>query len=681
MTPSWLKTARIFALEAWWPPFWPKVEVDWDRVQRTMQRLELDTLQVNALTKWATCPLPAPAYLPDRGERDLVAEGRAFARRHGYRWILYCPLGTVMPVSVHASRRFAGVYQPTFPTASAANQVAHVELWPAKTRKFPSLFIFGGEPCLPWCPLAMRSWYDQFVDELVQRYGDFDAGWIDGLDFLADACDNPCQCPTCRREHRAATGETWPVIRRWDDPRLPAIQARRRRLVLALVRRTVQAMSRGRTVPLVANAAQPRLPALFPEMFAEARDGGLFEHAPDTTDLVLKTSEAARLVGAALVYPDCYDPWPRRVTSGWEVETKGLTILGAGGTPYLAQPGKYYYDDSNDEPARHIFALMRQHRELFQQQQPVAAVGVVSLRAMMSPAAMEFHVDGSRGWTQCLMDGHVPCGAFPWHQLDDTAALQCHQVLVLSSLEALTKWQARQLLRFVRAGGAVWIEGGCGSAATFDLHRPRRTPAAQRRWAEYSGYAAGDDELRCYDVYASWRKNLHGMSRPVGEIHPAHLGELVPGRSWQVIADAVVHDGGPALSPGGAAVGEGTAGLERDAVGQSVSRPARGAIGAVDARRVGMVADTAATGHYDGFAAIAFGRKPRGGWVVVVLDQPWRGWAGTPPQMVGDDEGRRCAAGSRHGGVQRVQWATGGIIVWCCARPDHRQARNVAWRV
>lgn len=549
MTASWLKTARIFALEAWWPPFWPKVEVDWDRVRRTMERLDLDTLQVNALTKWATCPAPAPAYLPNRGQRDLVAEGREFARRHGYRWILYCPLGTVMPVSVHAAHRFAGTYRPMFPSASAAAQVAHADLWPAQSRALPSLFIFGGEVCLPWCPLAMRSWYDRFVDELVQRYGDFDAGWVDGLDFLADACDNPCQCPTCRREHRAATGSAWPAIRRADDPRLPAIQQRRRQQVLALVRRTVQAMSRGRTVPVVANAAQPRLPAVFPELFAEARDGALFEHAPDQVDLALKTTEAARLVGAALVYPDCYDPWPRRVTSGWEVETKGLTILGAGGTPYLAQPGKYYYDDSNDEPARRVFALMREQRELLHQQQPFAPVGIVSLRALLPAPALEFHVDGARGWTQCALDHHLPWGAFPWHKLSDLTELQRHRALIVSNLSQLTAAQARALLQFVRAGGGLWIEGECGAAREFDLHRPRWTEAQRRRRAEYSGYGAGDDELRCYDVYARWRPGARGLPRPTGAVHPAHLCELVPGRNWQVVADATVVDGGPSLLP------------------------------------------------------------------------------------------------------------------------------------
>jgi len=71
---NWLRTARIFAFESWWPPFWPHLEVDWDKALWTMQRLHLDTLQANALTKWAFYPTDLVRRHPELGDHDMLQE-------------------------------------------------------------------------------------------------------------------------------------------------------------------------------------------------------------------------------------------------------------------------------------------------------------------------------------------------------------------------------------------------------------------------------------------------------------------------------------------------------------------------------------------------------------------------------------------------------------------------------
>ena len=78
---AWLRTSRIFALESWWPPFWPHLEVDWDKALSTMRRLHLDTLQANALTKWACYPTDLVQRHPELCARDLLQEAQEFCAR------------------------------------------------------------------------------------------------------------------------------------------------------------------------------------------------------------------------------------------------------------------------------------------------------------------------------------------------------------------------------------------------------------------------------------------------------------------------------------------------------------------------------------------------------------------------------------------------------------------------
>lgn len=117
---NWLRTARIFAFESWWPPFWPHLEVDWHKSLWTMRRLHLDTLQANALMKWACYPTDtgkplAPAIAvkwigEGRVIFSSVAWGRQYLERHdpslgGWMRDMIAWLGhSPVPVQVDGSR-------------------------------------------------------------------------------------------------------------------------------------------------------------------------------------------------------------------------------------------------------------------------------------------------------------------------------------------------------------------------------------------------------------------------------------------------------------------------------------------------------------------------------------------------------------------------------------------------
>lgn len=80
-----------------------------------MKRLHLDTLQANALTKWAFYPTDLIAKHPELGARDLLWESEDFCERHGFRMILYTLFGHAMPISTQLSKKYgATLFEPVF---------------------------------------------------------------------------------------------------------------------------------------------------------------------------------------------------------------------------------------------------------------------------------------------------------------------------------------------------------------------------------------------------------------------------------------------------------------------------------------------------------------------------------------------------------------------------------------
>jgi hypothetical protein len=565
---NWLRNARIFAFEAWWPPFWPHLEIDWDKVLWTMNRLHLNTLQVNGLTKWAIYPTNLVQRHPELGNRDILQEAQDFCEEYGFRWIVYSLFGHPMPISTQLSKGALALFSPMLPDYDIQRDPGHLDTVPEEFQDYTTSWHFGGERYVFHCPFAAESWLLDIVGEMADRYN-YDAAWLDGSVSSAGWVNHPfwnvCKCPTCQEAYLEDFKRPMPIIKNLTDPRL--IQLRRwvMKRFDRLLNKVAYCFTKGRKVPLIGNMAAYQLDTIFfyPPIVKNL-NGGLLEHVADQIELVRKISQARQLMETSIFYLDCYDPWPRMVTSGWEVENKGLTILAYGGTPYLSQPGKYYYDDSNDEPAKRIFTFME--KDFLSRQERYAYCVIPSfpspsfLLPQAPPDAMSFHFSSARGWFSSMLDNHLPVSDLPFYLLEDKDRLNKYPVLVLPDVELMSDKALRNLYEFIQDGGGVYLSynparmdenlkrrDGNFLENLFDLHEQSlsREQLLRRHTFERNRYD------QTYDVYLKVDETFQGdFPVPSKKIHPSHFGHTLPGSSWSIVTNLMPTDEDKPLAPG-----------------------------------------------------------------------------------------------------------------------------------
>ena len=92
---DWLNTARIFLIDAYQPPFAPKLEFDAEKLAQTMQSMHVNVVRMSTMGKYATIQGIRFSTHPDQGKRDLLAEMIAAAKPRGIKVIPY--ISRVLP--------------------------------------------------------------------------------------------------------------------------------------------------------------------------------------------------------------------------------------------------------------------------------------------------------------------------------------------------------------------------------------------------------------------------------------------------------------------------------------------------------------------------------------------------------------------------------------------------------
>src|SRR5437762_8729538 len=90
---EWLNTSRIFLVDAYQPPFAPKLEFDAEKLAQTMQDMHANVVRMSSMGKYATVQGVRFSTHPDQGNRDLLAEMIAAAKPRGIRVIPYISTG------------------------------------------------------------------------------------------------------------------------------------------------------------------------------------------------------------------------------------------------------------------------------------------------------------------------------------------------------------------------------------------------------------------------------------------------------------------------------------------------------------------------------------------------------------------------------------------------------------
>jgi hypothetical protein len=226
-------------------------------------------------------------------------------------------------------------------------------------------------------------------------------------------------------------------------------------------------------------------------------------------------------------------------------------------------PGKYYYDDSNDEPAERIFAFMEREKPLLSQQRRYAYACVPSLPIYAPAESITFQRSCARGWISGLLDTHVPLTDLPSVMLEDGDRIAQYPVLVLADLELLSEEALKAIHAYVENGGGVYISGD-PARLDEDIHETAGTlvrDTLDLEWQPLLGMEPEDQWRRCrfelgaplnqtYDVYLKVDETYQGdFPVPRKRVFPTHFGQTSPGDSWTVVANLVPTDDDKPLFP------------------------------------------------------------------------------------------------------------------------------------
>jgi hypothetical protein len=122
---EWLNTARIFLVDAYYPPFAPKLEFDAEKLAQTMQDMHVNVVRMSTMGKYATIQGIRYSTHPDQGNRDLLSEMIAACKPRGIRVIPYISTGHKLAWST-VTKNYPDYAQRTKPGGGPARDHMYV---------------------------------------------------------------------------------------------------------------------------------------------------------------------------------------------------------------------------------------------------------------------------------------------------------------------------------------------------------------------------------------------------------------------------------------------------------------------------------------------------------------------------------------------------------------------------
>ncbi|MCK4965549.1 hypothetical protein KAS50_00880, partial [bacterium] len=98
---DWINHARIFILDAYTYPFFPRIEFDAEKMAETMVDMHANTIRI-ATSGSCNWLIPGTEFTtaPDLGDRDILAECVAACKPRGIRVVPYLRTGGSIPTEI-----------------------------------------------------------------------------------------------------------------------------------------------------------------------------------------------------------------------------------------------------------------------------------------------------------------------------------------------------------------------------------------------------------------------------------------------------------------------------------------------------------------------------------------------------------------------------------------------------
>ena len=545
---NWIQTARVFLIDAYQPPFAPKLEYDAEALARTMVEMHANTVRISTMGKYATIQGVRFSTHPDLGSRDVLSETIAACKPRGIRTVAYISTGHKLAWSM-VTKDYPEYAQRVRPGGGPDRQ---------------HMYVGEDHGTVCWNTPYRKAYLD-LVEHVVRDYA------VDGVyfdtwrPFYFWPGLKVCYCDGCRNGFQQASGKAIPWHEREGDYTREdhEVIAEYHRWyheqlmdVLEEVRRVVKAH---KDIPLIYNVNNADNMENEDPRILRAMDAFLYERGHS----LLERAEGVSLARAAGLgvwpYVGVYNNWPRVIPNGLDYQQEIFATAAFGGAPIIAQPYGYVTQTENRRWVSFPFAVLKDHERELEGAENVPYVAVV--QATRNPPG---HAQTGWFWSAdvrsstlgafaaCLY-GHVQVSSIPQSVLDEPAKMARYRVLYLADIPQLTPRRRENLERFVERGGGLLACYGTSlyGAAGECLERFELEPLLRVRPAHPQGELA--DILKSYrcmtggpnDLYLTPHAAVAGPLVPLGYLEPV---EVLDGGSTMM--DIVTGDGRRAILPG-----------------------------------------------------------------------------------------------------------------------------------
>ncbi len=344
---NWLKTARVFLIDAYQPPFAPELEYNAEKLAETMIDMHANVLRFGTMGKYATIQGVRFSTHPDQGDRDLLKETIAACKSKNIKVVPYISTGHKLAWSMITNDYPEYAHRPS------------PEGLPHKLQ----MMIGEDHATVCWMTPYKEAFFD-LVEHVVRDY-EIDAIYFDAwrpLYFWQGK--RTCYCDGCRIGFRKATGFEIPYQMNTEDysnNQVNIIDQYHQwyfEEFIKIVQQTRSLIKSYKDIPLISNIGNPVNMANEDPRIIEAMDAFLYERGQS----LLERAEGVSLAKATSLdvwpYIGVYNNWQRVAYNGLNFQQQILTNMMFGGGSIIAQPYAYVSHQENRHFVRDAFGII-----------------------------------------------------------------------------------------------------------------------------------------------------------------------------------------------------------------------------------------------------------------------------------------------------------------------------------
>jgi hypothetical protein len=548
---AWLNTARIFLIDAYQPPFAPKLEFDAEKLAQTMQSMHVNVVRMSTMGKYATIQGIRFSTHPDQGKRDLLAEMIAAAKPRGIKVIPYISTGHKLAWST-VTRDYPDYAQRTKPGGGPSRDHMYV-----------------GEDMGTICwNTSYRQAYLDYVTHVVKDY-DISGIYFDTWrPFYFWQGKKICYCDGCTKGFRNATGLELPWHEADADYTAEELKTIEKyhswysEELIGIMNKVREIVKSYKNIPLIYNIENPNKITREDPRIIGAMDAFLYERSQSILERAEGVSLARTMGIQVIPYIGGYDNWPRIVNNQFDVQQQIFTTLMFGGIPIISQPYPYIEEKKNRRFISYPFEIVNKNEKLFSSLKNEKYVAVIygSFDPEGQAKTTWWWKADSRSATlgafaACLY-AHIQSTSSMASLLDHPQELSQYKILYLADNVYLTEQQIKNIRQFVYDGGGLIVSY---ATSLYNQSGQRNTSFGLEELLKVSPIEL-PQELVTYQAMIGGPNDLYLLSKKgAGEIAPIWYDQLVP--LWfyepvkvleggKVIMDIVTGDGKRSVLPG-----------------------------------------------------------------------------------------------------------------------------------